>query len=263
MPLPETIYGEPASIMITGASSGIGAALAEHLGRYRGRLALLARRGDELRSIAEKMRAAGADRVLAVPCDVTDPGAVRRAHETIVAAHGPVDVAFLNAGMGGVTSVARFDAQRLRSMFEVNVFGVAYWLEALFPPMTGRGRGIIAVTSSLAAAVGLPGAGGYGATKSALSSLCESLRAEAGQAGVQLTTVEPGFVRSAMTAKNPPMPFLLEPDEAARIIADEVAEGRPVVRFPWQMAAAIQVISHLPASVFDRLALKLVGKPKR
>lgn len=262
MPLPETIYGEPASIMITGASSGIGAALAAHLGRYHGRLALLARRADELQRVAERVHAAGGERVLAVSCDVTDPEAVRQAHATIVAAQGPIDVAFLNAGRGDFTSLARFDAQRLRRLFEVNVFGVAHWLEALLPEMAGRGRGIIAVTSSLSAAVGVPGAGGYAASKAAISSLCESLRGEARGHGVQLTTIEPGFVRTPMSEKNPVMPFLMEPEEAARIIADEVAEGRRVVRFPWQMAAAMQLFSHLPTSLFDRVALSMVKKQR-
>jgi short-subunit dehydrogenase len=260
MPLPETLYGESASILITGASSGIGAALAEHLGRYGGKIALVARREQELREVAERVRAAGG-RALPLAGDVTDAASVARTHEEILSAQGPVDVAFLNAGMGDVTSVTHFKADRVKRLFEVNVFGVVHWLEVLFPSMVGRGRGIIAGTSSLAAARGVPGTGAYAASKAALSSLLESLRVEAQQHGVQIVTVEPGFVRSPMTDRNTfPMPFLMEAAEAARVVAEGVAEGQRVIRFPWQMAALIQMYSHLPRSLFDRVGASMIPK---
>jgi len=262
MPSPGSVFGANASILITGTSSGIGATLAERLGRLGGRLALVARREDRLQQVAERVREAGGS-ALAIAADVTDPRQVTQAHDRVVAEQGPVDAAFLNAGTSDFISLHRFDAARFRRQFEVNVFGVLHWLEAMLPAMISRGRGIIAGTSSLAAARGIPGNPGYGATKAALSSLLDCIRPEAGQYGIQVTVIEPGFIRTEMTADNRfPMPFLMDSDAAARIIIDGVADGRSMIRFPWPTAAAVQVLRHLPDVLYDRLGRSMLRKPK-
>ncbi len=216
--------------------------------------------GDQLDELVAQIRAAGG-RALAVVCDVTDPVSVATAHARIVAEQGPVEIAFLNAGVGDRTTVKEFDAARVRRLFEVNLFGVAHWLEALFAPMREAGRGTIAVTSSLAAARGLPGSGAYSASKAALSTLLESLQADARRYGILLSIVEPGFIRTPMTAKHKfKMPFLLDPPEAARLMVEGVAEGQPLIRFPWQMAATMQLIRHLPGAIFEPLGRRMLSK---
>jgi short-subunit dehydrogenase len=263
MPLPESVFHSKSSILITGASSGIGAALAVQLGRHGGKIALVARREDQLRSVADQVRAASGQ-PLVVPCDVSDPESVRSAHESIVAVQGPLDVAFLNAGVGDVTSAARFEAGHVRRLFEVNVFGVVHWMEHLLPAMVERGQGILAVTSSLSAARGIPTMGAYAASKAAVSSLLESLRGEARAYGVQISVIEPGYVKSAMTEKNKfPMPFLMEAEEAARLILERVAEGDGLIRFPWQVSAFLQVVRHVPVSLYDRFGASAAKRAKK
>jgi short-subunit dehydrogenase len=254
-----SLFSEPCSILITGASSGIGAALAVDLARHHGRLALIARREEELRAVAERATAAGG-RALAVSCDVTDAAAVHRAHDQITAAHGPVDVAFLNAGVSEAVKVTRFDAQRVRRMFEVNVLGVTNWIEALLPDMISRGRGVLAVTSSLVAHCAIPGNSAYSASKAAITHLLDGLRGEAQSYGIQISTIEPGFVRTPMTVANRLTPFVVDPEEAARIIIDGVAAGRQTIRFPWPMTAAVQVLGHLPRALYDLIAVRMVRK---
>jgi short-subunit dehydrogenase len=262
MPTPEQLYGRDRSLLVTGASTGIGAALAVRLARHGGRIALVARRGDVLAGVAEQVRAAGGQ-PLVLAGDVTDLPAVRELHARLQAEQGPVDVAFLNAGTGGPTSLRRFEAARVRELFEVNVFGVANWLEVLLPDMLARRSGVIAGISSLAAARGMPGSGAYAASKAAVSFLLESLRVEARAHGIQITTVEPGFVRTPLSAKNKfPMPFLMEVEPAVEIIAREVAHGRRVVRFPRAMAAVAGLLGVLPTPVFDRLGKTLIAKQR-
>jgi short-subunit dehydrogenase len=256
------LYGSSQSILITGASSGIGAALAEHVASYGGKIALLARRAERLEEVAARVAAAGAQPLVLVG-DVADPESVAAAHQELVDAQGPVDVAFLNAGVGDSFSVDRFTAARVRQMFDVNVFGVVNWLEHLLPPMLERQSGTLVGISSLAGHRGGPMAGAYSASKAAVSTLLESIRLEVRTAGIVVTTVEPGFIRSEMTDKNKfAMPFMVETEDAARQIADAAAEGRPMLRFPWQMAAAARVLKSLPISLYDRLAAKMVkGRP--
>ncbi|MBW2732868.1 MAG: SDR family NAD(P)-dependent oxidoreductase [Deltaproteobacteria bacterium] len=257
------LYGPDSSILITGASSGIGAALAVEVARYGGRIALFARREERLHDVAERVAAAGAES-LVLAGDVRDPAQVKEAYERMVREHGAPRVAFLNAGVGDSFAIGDFKAHRVRRIFEVNIMGVAHWLEHLLPPMLKKGRGFLVGISSLAAHRGGPMAGAYSASKAALSNLLESLRVEAGPAGVSISTVEPGFVRSELTDKNKfSMPFLMETDVAAALIVDQVAEGRTMIRFPWQMAAFVKLMKHLPMSVYDRMARHIIkGAPE-
>ena len=251
MTSPAKFYGNDSSILITGASSGVGAALAVRLARHGGRLALTARRKDRLEEVGEQVRRAGG-RPLLLEGDVRDLPRTRELAAQISAEQGPVEVAFLNAGLGGPTSLTRFSADKVRYMFEVNVFGVVNWLEPLLPDMISRGKGVLAVTSSLASVRGIPTGGAYSATKAAVSTLMESLRADARGRGLQVSIIEPGFFKSELTEKNKfPMPFLLETEEAARIIEQEVAEGNERIRFPWQLSGVMSALRYLPDPVFD------------
>ncbi len=253
MPRPEELYGPGTTTLITGASSGIGEALAVRLARHGGALALQARRADRLEQVARRVRDAGAS-ALVLEGDVRDLGETRTLAARVRAELGPVDVAFLNAGLGGPTFLKRFSAEEVRYMFEVNVFGVVNWLGELLPPMLERGRGVITATSSIAALRGVPTGGAYSASKAAVSTLMESLRAEARAAGVQLGLVECGFFRSELTDKNKfPMPLLMEADRAAEIVERQVAAGRERIRFPWPMAGAMQAMRALPDPLFDLL----------
>lgn len=262
MPSPSYVYGKEKSILITGASSGIGAELALHLAQYGGKIALQARRRVRLEAVAEQVRAKGAS-ALVLEGDVTDPAQVTAQAAQLKDEQGPVDVAFLNAGLGKPTALTRFNGAKWRRMFEINVFGVINWLDALLPDMLQLERGIVAITSSLAGQCGLPGSGAYSATKAAVSTLAESLRVEARPRGIQISSIEPGFIRSELTEDNKfPMPFLMDTDEAVRIIADEVAEGAPVIRFPWQMSAAIATLRALPTPLYNLVGGMMVKKHK-
>lgn len=260
MPLPQSIYGKDVSILITGASSGIGAALAVHLAQYGGKIALVARRLEKLEAVARQVSDAGGQ-PLVLAGDVTAPIDVARNHQQIVARQGAVDVAFLNAGVGEPAPLTRFDGARVRKLLEVNIIGVTNWLATLLPDMIERDRGILAVVSSLAAARGLPGSGPYSASKAAVSTIMESLRIEARDTGIQLSTIEPGFIKSEMTERNKfPMPFLLDADPAVRIMADEVAGGADVIRFPWQMALLLGTFKHMPDAIYRMVGARMDKK---
>lgn len=261
--LPENLYGPNASILITGASSGIGAAMAEHLAQYGGRIALLARREDRLQQVAEGVRASGAS-AMVLPCDVTDLQAVRAAHEQLVQQQGPVSVAVLNAGIGQTVNIDRFEAAVFKRVFDVNVMGVVNCIEVVLPSMLEQRRGTIIGISSLAATRGVPGNGPYCASKAALSRLLESLRIEAKPRGVQVSIVEPGFVRSELTDRNEfPMPFLLDTEPAVRLICDAVAEGQGRIRFPWPFATMVRLLGSLPDALYERVGAAVAHKVKK
>jgi short-subunit dehydrogenase len=222
--------------VITAASSGIGAALARELAAAGCRLGLLARRGPELERLAEELRSRGGTAAVAV-ADVADREATLAAVGRLTAELGPADLLIANAGVGVPTLLEPLNVPDVERMFRVNLFGVIYAIEAVLPAMLARRRGHLVGVSSLAAYKGLPGQSGYCASKAAVRVYLEGLRIRLRGTGVAVTTVCPGFVRTAMTADQPaPMPFLMDADEAARRMVRAIRRRRKVFNFPWPLA---------------------------
>ncbi len=237
-----------AVVLITGASSGIGAGLAAELARRGHDIGLVARRADLLAEVAATVRAAGRRAVVA-PADVTDRDALFAAVRSIEAELGPIDVAVANAGMGYPTPAAKLDGLKVTAMMRLNFDAVVYTFEAVLPAMVARGGGQIVAISSIASMVGLPSSGTYSASKAAVSTLMQSFGAELRPKGVAVTTVHPGFVETPLTAKNKhPMPFIWTCDRACRVIADGIERRRVLVSFPWQLTMVLGIVRLLPAS---------------
>jgi short-subunit dehydrogenase len=238
--------------LITGASSGIGQALARQLAREGTTVGLLARRRDLLEELAVEIRDHGGN-ALPLIADVRDRHAVHAAAAQAERDLGPIDLLIANAGVGHSIPAASFDATLFDDTIATNLMGAAYAIEAVLPSMLRRGAGRVVGISSLAAYRGFPQTHAYCASKAALNTFLEGLRAEIAPRGIAVTTVCPGFVRTAMTAKNKhPMPFLLEPEAAAQRILKAVRAGRRVYNFPLPVAALVKLLRWVPAALVDR-----------
>ncbi|MEJ7705785.1 MAG: SDR family NAD(P)-dependent oxidoreductase [Nocardioidaceae bacterium] len=236
-----------ARIWITGASSGIGAALATELADRGARVAISARRVDRLNAVSQ-------GRMMSVPLDVTDHDAVLAAAEDVREELGDLDYAIFNAGAWTPTKVGQWDADAFRSQVEVNLLGTNSGLAAVLPRMLERNAGTIVIVASVAGYRGIPSAEAYGATKAALLNLAESLRADLAPTGVDVQWVSPGFVRTELTETNAfPMPFLIDADQAARTIADNLGNGRPEVVFPLAMAVSMKLLRLLPHRLWTHI----------
>lgn len=240
---------------ITGASSGIGAAVALELARRGWTVAATARRLDLLEGLARQSEHLPG-RIVAHAGDVTDAAAMAGLVETIEAVHGPIALAFLNAGVATGTIGQRLDIDlaAAEATFAVNVFGVLRTLVPVVSQMRKRGRGQIAVTASLVGYRGLPLAAAYGASKAAMIHLCESLRADCVDAGITLQLVNPGFVVTPMTEGNGfSMPFLMPVEAAARRVADGLAGGGFEITFPRRLAWLLKLARILPYPLYFAL----------
>jgi short-subunit dehydrogenase len=247
-------------VFITGASSGIGAALARH---YAGRgavLGLAARRADLLAELAAELPA----QAFTYPLDVTDAAALAAAGADFIARAGLPDIVIANAGISvGTLTQEPEDLPAFERVMAVNVLGIVNTFHPFVEPMRAAGRGTLAGIASVAGIRGLPGAGAYSASKAAAISYLESLRVELRGSGVGVVTVAPGYIATPMTAKNPyPMPFLLAADEAARRIARVIDAGKSYAVVPWQMAVVAKLLRLLPNPVFDWAFAKAGRKPR-
>jgi short-subunit dehydrogenase len=250
------------SVFITGASSGIGAALARHYAAAGANVGLFARRQDAL---DELCAALPAGRVAAYAGDVRDADALARAAADFTARFGAVDVVIANAGVsrGTVTGIAE-DLPAFRAVFETNVLGMIHTFQPFVAPMREACRGTLVGIASVAGFRGLPGSGAYSASKAAAITYLESLRLELRESGVAVVTICPGYVTTPMTAKNPyPMPFRIDADKAARLIARAIMRRTRFYVLPWPMAIVGRLLRALPRPLYDALFARAPRKPRQ
>jgi short-subunit dehydrogenase len=250
---------DPRSLLITGASSGIGAALALAYAGPGVRLALAGRDSARLESVAAACRGRGAAAATAA-IDITDREAMARWIDDVDRA-APIDLAIANAGIGAGTGGGGESAEQTRAVLAVNVDGVLNTVLPLIPRFVARRRGQIALMSSLAAFRGFPGAPTYCASKAAVRIWGEGLRGDLHGHGVEVSVVCPGFVASRMTARNQfPMPFLMSAERAAAIIKRGLARDRARIAFPLPTYIAAWFVGALPPLVTDPLLRMLPKK---
>ncbi len=249
------------NVFLTGASSGIGAALAAEFARRGATLGLVARRREALESLAVQLP--GKHHVHAA--DVTDKDALIAAAKAFEQAAGGADIVVANAGISvGVLTEHYEDLDAFGDVFETNVLAMAYTFHPFIAPMRARGRGTLVGIASVAGIRGLPGSEAYCASKAAVISYCESLRVELKRTGVKVATIAPGFVRTPLTAKNPyRMPFLIEAEVFARQAVDAMLAGVSYKVIPWQMGLVAKLLRLLPNPVFDRAFGNRPYKPRR
>jgi len=238
--------------VITGASSGIGWALAEELALQGCRLGLIARRQKLLDDLAGKLRGTGTA-VEVAAADVAERDELLQAFALLRNKLGPVDLLIANAGVNPPTKLEPFDAESHLHLFRVNLFGVIVSIEAVLPDMLVRKTGHIAAVSSLGGDRGIPPFGAYCASKAALNVYMDSLRVQVRGRGVTVTTLCPGFVRTPMVDSVPrPKRFMLEADEAARRMVRAIERGTAVYRFPTVPSLFMRLVRVLPDWVIAR-----------
>jgi len=246
-------------ILITGASSGIGAALARAYATKDVLLSLTGRDRKRLHEVAIACRARGADVETAV-IDITD----RTAMAVWIAARDgtlPLELVIANAGISAGTGGGIEPSDQTRRIFAVNIDGTVNTVLPAVEAMRPRKRGQIAIVSSLAGYRGMPGAPAYSASKGAMKLWGEGLRGELGRAGLDISVICPGFVITGMTRVNKfHMPFLMDADRAATIIVDGLASKRGRIAFPWPMAALAWLGATLPDAFTSWLTRRLPSK---
>jgi len=241
------------TVWITGGSTGIGRAAAIQLAAAGVKVAVSARS-------AEKLQDIGAG-ITAFPLDVSDAAAAMACVARIESQLGDIDLAILGAGTYAPIDIANLDPVQFGHMVSTNYLGVVNCLAALAPGMLARRAGHISWIASVAGYTGLPKAAGYGPTKAALINLAESLRPEMARAGVAVSVINPGFVRTPMTARNDfEMPFLMTPEDAARRTLAGLKKGQFEIAYPRRFALMLKALRLLPYPLYFRLIDRMVLK---
>lgn len=252
-------------VFITGASSGLGEALAVDYAAQGATLGLAGRRLDVLVALRERLVAAGADAALVDlhAVDVTDAPAMAEAARGFIERHGAPDVVVACAGIAATVDLARDDSlQAMRALMDTNVHGTLATFQPFLAAMTARGHGKLVGVASVAGVRGMPGAAGYGASKAAVIAFCEALRIELSGSGIEVLTLCPGYVRTPMSAGVPyRQPFLMEADAFARRAVRVIAAGTSYAVLPWQMAWVARLLKLLPNGVYDAM-MKSARRPR-
>lgn len=231
---------------IVGASEGLGLALAQHLSRAGAEVILSARSADRLAEAQATLSGFS----LTVPCDVASSASVRAAAAEV----GRIDGVVFLAGVYWPTTAQDWDADRVEAMCDVNLTGCARVIGAVLPGMVARGAGHVVITGSLSGFRGLPGAIGYAASKAGVMSLAESMECDLRGSGITVQIANPGFIRTRLTAKNDfAMPFIMEPEAAARLMFEHMGTDRFMISFPTVFSWLFRLSQLMPDWLYFRL----------
>jgi short-subunit dehydrogenase len=248
-------------IFITGASSGLGEAFARFYAAQGHTLGLVARRADRLQTLVESLPGTHFVYVL----DVCERAQLHAAAKDFMGHVGDVEIVIASAGISAGTLTEQTDDFGVfQSIFQTNVMATVAAFEPFISGMIERGAGTLVGIASVAAVRGLPGAGAYSASKSAVATYCESLRVELKPKGIGVVTIAPGYIRTEMTAKNPyKMPFLMDANDFAVRAARTIAQQCSYRVIPWQMGVVAKLMRLLPDWLYDRLAVNAPRKPRK
>lgn len=252
-------------VFITGASSGLGAALAHHYAAQGAQLGLVGRKADALAAVAQDLTAAHGLAAHTYLADVRDAAAMRAAAEAFLHDVGTPDIVIAAAGISvGTLTEAAEDAEVFRAVMDANVLGLVHTFAPFIAPMQTRDDhtgGVLCGIASMAGVRGLPGGGAYSASKAAARVYLEALRLELKTRGIAVVTVAPGYIDTPMTQVNPyPMPFKLSAANAARQVARCIARRRAYTVIPWQMAWVARLMKWLPIPLYDAI---FVNAPRK
>jgi short-subunit dehydrogenase len=247
-------------VVISGASSGIGLALARHYLNQGATVAAFARRSEMLQVLALEFP----DKVFCYALDVRDAIALHAAAQDFILRAGVPDIVIANAGVscGTLTEYAE-DIDAFQQVIDINVLGIVKTFQPFMMSIREAKKGTLVGIASVAGFRGLPGAGAYCASKAAAITYLESLRVELKNSGVQVVTICPGYIKTPMTDLNPyPMPFILEPDEAAKRMAKAIDSGKSLTVIPWQMGLVGKIMKLLPNWLYDLVFMNAPHKPR-
>lgn len=250
----------PLRVVISGASSGLGLALAQHYLQQGAHVAAYARRAELLQNLSQQFPG----QVYCYPLDVRDAAAQQAAAQDFITRAGVPDIVIANAGVsrGTLTDFAE-DADVFQQVMDTNVLGVFKTFQPYMSAMRKDGKGTLVGIASVAGFRGLPGSEAYSASKSALISYLESLRVELHDSGISVVTLCPGYIETPMTSANPfTMPFILPAATAAKRMARVIAARKSFAVVPWQMGLVGGVLKRLPNWLYDRLFSKAPRKPR-
>ena len=248
-------------VFITGASSGIGQALALRYQQAGYRLALVARRSEAIEAWAAGL-ALAPDSYAVYGADVADTDSIVAAAQACIARQGLPDIVIANAGISiGIDSAQREDIDAMAQVFATNNIGLAASFQPFIQGMRARGSGHLVGIASVAGIRGLPGHAAYCASKAAVISYCEALRGELRSTGVQVITIAPGYVNTPLTRKNRyPMPFLMPASTFADLAFKAITAGDSYRVIPWQMGLVSKLMRLIPNTLWDRI---LARQPRK
>lgn len=242
-------------VFLTGASSGIGEGLGLALAKRGAVLGLVARRREMLDELADRCRKLGGTaRVFAI--DVTDEAAVAEAADEMRSEFGRIDILIANAGIGGNDEETRsYRPVSVKKVIDINLLGAVNAVHAVVPQMVDRGSGHLVAISSLAGFRGLPKSAAYSASKAGMTAFFESLRLDLKHKGIDVTIIQPGFIKTPLTSgRKNKMPFLMELDDAIPLFINAIEKRKRFAAFPWQLATIVRAGKFMPAWLYDRIA---------
>lgn len=244
-------------VFLTGASSGIGEALALAMAERGAILGLVARRRKMLEDLAHKCEALGAA-VSIYDCDVTDAACLAAAADNLRAEFGKIDILIANAGIGGNTEeTRRLEPANVKEVIDINLLGAVNSVHAVLPAMLENQSGQLVAISSLAGFRGLPRSAAYCASKAGMTAFFESVRLDVQHKGVAVTIIQPGFIKTPLTSgREAQMPYLMELSDAIPFFLRAIEKQKKFAAFPWQLATLVRAARIFPAALYDRVAGK-------